>query len=165
MSTYSIQGRPALALVPPLPAAVPVAFCGHCGVRPEPDAAASPTRVCSSCGLGLLLECDADVAPNAGDAYMVLDHALSVCAMSDAAERLLATPEIDAIHRPITQLVVPADTEASAEADLAAAIMWSARGDERVTHTVVRPASTFGVRLKARIAGCGPPRAALLVFE
>lgn len=165
MSTHSIKGRPAFALVPPLPEAPPVAFCGHCGVRPEPDAAASATRVCSSCGLGLLLQCDADVAPNAGDAYLVLDHALSVCAMSDAAERLLATQEIDAIHRPITQLLVPADAETSAEADLAAAIIWSARGDDRVSHTVVRPANTFGVRLKARIAGCGPPRAALLVFE
>lgn len=165
MSTHSIKGRPALALVPPLPNAAPVAFCGHCGARPEPDAVASPTRVCSSCGLGLLLECDGDVAPNPGDAYLVLDHTLSVCAMSDAAERLLATQEIDAIHRPITQLLVPADAESMAEADLAAAIMWSARGDTRVTHTVVRPANTFGVRLKARIAGCGPPRAALLVFE
>jgi hypothetical protein len=165
MSTHHINGRPALALVPPLPEAPPVAFCGHCGVRPQPDEATSPTRVCSSCGLGLLLQCDADVAPNAGDAYLVLDHALSVCAMSDAAERLLATREIDAIHHPITQLLVPADAEASAEADLAAAIMWSARGDTRVSHTVVRPANMFGVRLKARIAGCGPPRAALLVFE
>lgn len=165
MSTHGIKGRPALALVPPLPNAAPVAFCGHCGDRPEPDAVASPTRVCSSCGLGLLLECDGDVAPNPGDAYLVLDHTLSVCAMSDAAERLLDTQEFDAIHRPITQLLVPADAESMAEADLAAAIMWSARGDTRVTHTVVRPANTFGVRLKARIAGCGPPRAALLVFE
>ncbi|HEV2974613.1 MAG TPA: hypothetical protein VGX69_06400, partial [Solirubrobacteraceae bacterium] len=29
----------------------------------------------------------------------------------------------------------------------------------------VRPWNTFGVRIRARIAACGPPRAALLVLE
>jgi hypothetical protein len=29
----------------------------------------------------------------------------------------------------------------------------------------VRPANTFGIRLTARIATCGPPRAALVVLE
>jgi hypothetical protein len=29
----------------------------------------------------------------------------------------------------------------------------------------VRPKGTFGVRVRARITACGPPRAALIVFE
>jgi hypothetical protein len=29
----------------------------------------------------------------------------------------------------------------------------------------VRPWNTFGVRLRARVASCGPPRAALVVLE
>jgi hypothetical protein len=152
--------------VPPLaPPAPEIRFCSHCGVRPKPGEAISPTRVCAGCGLGLLLRCAGDVAPQPGDAFLVLDHTMSVCAVSAAAERLLATPEIDAVNVPIASLLVPAEAEGNGGASLAAAIIWAARGDGGVTRTVVRPANTFGVRLKARIAGCGPPRAALLVFE
>jgi hypothetical protein len=121
--------------------------------------------VCAECGLGLLLECAEDVAPEPGDPFLVLDHTLSVCAVSAAAERLLATPEIDAVNVPIGNLLMPADAEGSGGAGLAAAIIWAARGDAGVTRAVVRPANTFGVRLNVRVAGCGPPRAALLVFE
>ena len=84
---------------------------------------------------------------------------------SGAAEQLLATSETDAVNRHITELLVPADTEAQGAANLAAAVTWAARGDEKMRKVVVRPANTFGVRLTARIAGCGPPRAALIVFE
>jgi hypothetical protein len=166
MSASTTHGRPALAVVRPLAPAVPeVKFCSHCGIRPQPGDSISPTRVCASCGLGLLLQCAQDVAPAPGDPFLVLDHTLSVCAVSAAAERLLATPEIDAVNAPIGEVLAPAEAEGSAGASLAAAIIWAARGDGGVTRTVVRPANTFGVRLNARIAACGPPRAALLVFE
>ncbi|HET7049881.1 MAG TPA: hypothetical protein VFI54_16585 [Solirubrobacteraceae bacterium] len=165
MSSSRTTGRPALALVRPLaPEAPEVRFCGHCGIRPKPGEI-SPTRVCAECGLGLLLQCAENVAPKPGDPFLVLDHTLSVCAVSAAAERLLATREIDAVNVPVASLLVPAEAEGNGGAGLAAAIIWAARGDGGVTRTVVRPANTFGVRLNARIAGCGPPRAALLVFE
>jgi hypothetical protein len=32
-------------------------------------------------------------------------------------------------------------------------------------HAFVRPANTFGVRVRARITACGPPRAALIVLD
>ena len=140
-------------------------FCSHCGTRPQDGETLSPTRVCSGCGLGLLLQCAQDAAPKPGDAFLVLDHTLSVCALSAAAERLLATPEMEAVNVPIGSLLVPADAEGNGGPGLAAAIIWASRGDGGITRTVVRPANTFGVRLSARIAGCGPPRAALLVFE
>ena len=166
MSASRTNGRPALALVRPLAPDVPeVRFCSHCGVRPQPGETIRPTRVCASCGLGLLLQCAETVAPKPGDAFLVLDHTLSVCAVSAAAERLLATAEIEAVNLPVGSLLVPAEAEGNGGAGLAAAIIWAARGDGGVTRTVVRPADTFGVRLSARIAGCGPPRAALLVFE
>lgn len=166
MSASRTQGRPALALVRPLAPDVPeVRFCSHCGVRPQSAEGISPTRVCTECGLGLLLQCAEDVAPKPGDPFLVLDHTLSVCAVSAAAEQLLATPEIEAVNVPIGDLLVPADAGSNGGAGLAAAVIWASRGDGGVTRTVVRPANTFGVRLNARIAGCGPPRAALLVFE
>ncbi|MGZ4184155.1 MAG: hypothetical protein ACXVUE_03985 [Solirubrobacteraceae bacterium] len=163
MSATRTNERPGLALVTPL--APEVMFCSHCGTRPEPGETVSPTRVCAGCGLGLLLHCAEDAAPAPGDAFLVLDHTLSVCAVSAAAEKLLATPEIEAVNVPIGSLLVPADAEGIGGAGLAAAIIWAARGDGGVSRTVVRPANTFGVRLSARIVGCGPPRAALLVFE
>jgi hypothetical protein len=172
MPRRSFRGRPALALVPPpapereLAAPAPaVFFCGHCGAEPSAGSASGPTRVCADCGLGLLLRCVADVAPVAGDAFVVIDDSLSVCAVSAGAEELLKTLETEAVNLPMTRLLVPAEAEGNAGANLASAITWAARGDDGVYRTVVRPANTFGVRMSARIAACGPPRAALMVFE
>jgi hypothetical protein len=164
-------GRPALRLITPLEHEAPaplVAFCSHCGIRPTrpPDGtAAAHSRVCASCGLGLILECPADAAPSAGDAFLVLDHSLAVCAMSEAAERLLAASEPDVVNRHVSDLLMPAGAEEKNGAGLSAVVAWAARGDVGTRTTVVRPANTFGIRLTARIASCGPPRAALLVLE
>jgi hypothetical protein len=115
--------------------------------------------------MGLILQSQADVAPAAGDPFLVLDASLSVCAVSAAAEDLLATCETDAVNRHVTELLVPADSEAQGPANLAIAVTWAARGDGGARRVVVRPTNTFGVRLKARIASCGPPTAALVVFD
>jgi hypothetical protein len=157
-------GRAALALVPqPAPArdAPHVTFCSHCGEHPGAE---TTSRVCESCGLGLLLRARADTAPAFGDAFVVLDSSLSVCAVSAAAEELLATREIDAVNCHITQLLVPADAEAQGVESVAAAVMWAARGEYGPRPAMVRPATTFGIRLHARIAHCGPPHAAVVVF-
>jgi hypothetical protein len=162
------SGRPALALVPDPEPRAPVetvSFCSHCGAQPAVDPRGPASRVCGSCELGLMLECDADCAPPADGAFLVLNASLSVCAVSAAAERLLATRETEAVNRHVTELVVPADAEALGRENLAAAVTWAARGDAQSGRVMVRPANTFGVRLSARIAACGPPRAALLVFE
>lgn len=165
------NGRAALRLVStPLERETPaplVTFCSHCGTRPAPAQATkvSSSRVCGDCGLGLLLESRADVAPNVGDAFLVLDRALAVCAVSRGAERLLATSEPDTVNRHVTDLLMPAGAEEKRGESLSVAVAWAARGDSGVRTTVVRPANTFGIRLTARIAGCGPPRAALLVLE
>jgi hypothetical protein len=115
--------------------------------------------------MGLILHAQSDVAPAAGDPFLVLDASLSVCAVSASAEGLLATRETDAVNRHITELLVPADAEAQGPANLAVAVTWAARGDAGARRVIVRPTNTFGVRLKARIASCGPPTAALIVFD
>jgi hypothetical protein len=121
--------------------------------------------VCSACSLGLILEAAEDIAPHAGGAFLVLDRALSVCAVSRAAEQLLATSEPDAVNRHISDLLMPADAEEDGGDSLSVAVAWAARGDGGTRTTIVRPANTFGIRLTARIAGCGPPRAALMVLD
>jgi hypothetical protein len=121
--------------------------------------------VCENCFLGLLLQARADVAPPINGAFIVLDRSLSVCAVSRATEQLFATAEIDAVNRHVTELVVPADAESPSGQDLAAAVTWAARGDDTAHSVTVRPRNTFGVRMSARIAPCGPQPAALLVFD
>jgi hypothetical protein len=162
------SGRPTLSLVTapeprePVPS---VSFCSHCGARPAVDPRGPASRVCGACELGLMLGCEADCAPAPDGAFLVLDASLSVCAVSAAAERLLATRETEAVNRHATELIVPADAEAQGRSNLAAAVTWAARGEAEPCRVTVRPANTFGVRLSIRIASCGPPRAALLVFE
>jgi hypothetical protein len=161
--------KPVLALVPdPPPEAQPsgpvVSFCSSCGERPDTPPRLE-SRVCPSCELGLLLQASNDVAPGPGDAFLVLDGSLSVCAVSAEAERLLATRETEAVNHHITELLVPADAEAQSSTNLAVAVTWAARGDAQTRRVVVRPANTFGVRISALIASCGPPTAALIVFD
>ena len=168
MSHGNRSGRPALYVVPRTePETGPdVTFCSHCGARPGwsrlDDA---PSRVCEQCGLGLLLEASADKAPDPGAAFMVLDSSLSVCAVSQAAELVLGTFETDAVNRHVTEFIVPADAEAQGPANLAVAVTWAARGDDTPRTVMVRPTNTFGIRMSARIGSCGPPRAALVVFD
>lgn len=139
-----------------------VAFCSSCGRAPDLDP--SPfSRVCESCGMGLLLRAPADVAPAATDAFLVVEATLAVGAVSTQAERFLGVAEAHAVHRPVAELIEAPDAEAPGES-LAAAIMWAARG-RGARELVVRPANTFGVRCRARIGPCGPPPAAVIVLD
>jgi hypothetical protein len=159
--------RGALALVPRVTEASgpTIWFCGHCGTRPSAGPPATDARVCESCGLGLLLETEAQVAPDAGGAFLVLDRSLSVCAVSRGAERLLATTETDAVNHHVTELLVSADSEGQSGANLAAAVSAAACGADEACSVFVRPANLFGVRMRAEIVSCGPPQAALLAFD
>ena len=142
-------------------------FCGHCAA-PSPGGAAPPptARVCTRCGLGLLLEAREDAVPDPRDAFLVVDSRLLVQAMSREAQTLLGLAEEDAVDRPVAELLVPADAEGEARSGFAAAIAEAAAGDDpEASRAYVRPWNTFGVRMRARIATCGPPRAALIVLD
>lgn len=160
--------RPALRLVEGgLDTVVPWRwFCGHCAA-PSPTGAAPPptARVCTSCGLGLLLETREDAVPDSRDAFLVVDSSLLVQAMSREAQTLLDMSEELAVDKPVADLLVPADAEAG-RTGFAAAVAQAADGqDPDTARAVVRPWNTFGVRMRARIATCGPPRAALIVLD
>jgi PAS domain-containing protein len=122
--------------------------------------------VCNSCGLGLLLEAREDVVPSSRDAFLVVDSALLIQAMSREAQSLLGMTEELAIDKPVSELLVPADAEAQGRAGFAQSIVTAADGrDPDTARCFVRPWNTFGVRMRARIATCGPPRAALIVLD
>ncbi len=104
--------------------------------------------------------------PGPRDAFVVVDSSLLVQAMSERAQRFLGINEELAVNRPIAELLVPADAEAQGPTGFAAAIVQAADGEDRDTaHSFVRPRNTFGVRMRTRIATCGPPRAALVVLD
>lgn len=144
----------------PRPAQPQIDFCGHCGERPDPGAPS--TRVCASCGLGLLLVADADVAPAPGEAFVVVDHALAVCALSERAEELLAVTEPDAVDRRVTEFLVQADAEGPRAEALIGELLQAGGGAP--ARMVLRPADEYGVLLFARIGVCGPRRSALIVL-
>jgi hypothetical protein len=141
-------------------------FCGHCAA-PSPAGAPPPNaRVCPSCGLGILLETREDAVPSDRDAFLVVDGELLVQAMSKHAETFLGLTEDMAINKPVAELLVPADAESQGRTGFAASIAMAADGqDPDTARSFVRPWNTFGVRMRARIATCGPPRAALVVLD
>ncbi len=102
--------------------------------------------------------------PSPRDAFLVVDATLAVQALSRRAERLLDVSEEQAINRPVGELLVAADTEDRARREFSEAIVAAASGAQEPTHVYVRPWNTFGVRMRARVGSCGPPRAALLVL-
>lgn len=165
MSTEAAHGAP-LRVVPDESKEQPhKVFCGHCGRAPELEAMPSQgSRVCSKCGMGLLLQAPAASAPSASDPFLVVDGSLTICALSRQAEKLLGISETEAVNRHVAEFLVPGDTETAAGESLATLLAWATRGESPSSNVVVRPANTFGVRYWARVGPCGPPNAALLVL-
>jgi PAS domain-containing protein len=121
-------------------------------------------RVCPTCGMGVLLQAPAEVAPAPSDPFLIVDGSLTVCAVSRQAERLLGISETEAVNRHVAEFLGAGDTEAPEGENFAAVVTWAARGDVPVRNVVVRPPNTFGVRYWARVGPCGPPTAALIVL-
>jgi PAS domain-containing protein len=138
-------------------------FCGHCGRQPDAGHVDELSRVCPSCGMGLLLHAAAALAPASTDPFLVVDSSLAVCALSRRGERLLGVSETETVNRHILDVLVPADAE-SGDDGLATALVWAARGETATRNVVVRPKNAFGVRYWARIGQCGPIPAALVVL-
>jgi hypothetical protein len=161
-STQAVT-KPALTLVEPAGPDCDEArwFCGYCGsaaLTPPPTA-----RVCEQCKVGLLLEAPADIAPGTEDVFIVVDALLTVQAVSRGAEKLFAIAEADLVDHPINELISDADAEP--HNSFLSALAGAARDDGSRFSTFVRPRHDFGVRIRARIGHCGPPRAALIVLE
>jgi PAS domain-containing protein len=140
-------------------------FCGHCAAAPAFEPPLPTARVCGSCGLGILLETPLAALPNARDAFLVVDSSLRVQALSKRAESLLDVGEENAIDRSVLDLLSPADAETAGPGSFPFAIAEAAGNSNEPVSVFLRPWNTFGVRIRARIAPCGPPRAALLVLE
>ncbi len=155
--------RPLLRVLPhPEERQPDVHFCGYCGHQPAPD---ETSRICGACDLGMVLVAAAAVVPRAGQPSLIVDHALRICAVSSAAERLLHVDEADAVGSPLGQVLLPAQAEGAGLESLVATVLAAADPDAGPQRAVVRPAGEWGVRYAIRVGACGPPRAALLVLD
>ena len=145
----------------------PIRFCTRCG-HPAEDPPGQPElrkRVCGRCGMGMILTCPRDALPGQAAAFLILDYELRVSAVSEAGERffgkektLIGTGLLDLVTSPLgdDQLVRKATVAAQRPCD---ATVMPVR--------LLNPTSSAGSvgTMAARIATCGPPRAALLTVE
>ena len=140
-------------------------FCGECAAPPSEEPISPLAQVCGSYGMGLLLETRLDAFPAHDDAFLVIDSLLTVKTVSRQAATLLGVNQDEVLDRPVAEFLGPADVEAGeAENFLHLVRQASTESDQR--HSVfVRPRNAFGVRMVARIAPCGPPRAALVLLR
>jgi hypothetical protein len=143
-----------------------VRFCSRCGhLSDQPRGHLHvPQRVCAQCELGVLLTCRQDAfADQAAAAFLICTYELTVSAVSEAAEqivgpqdRLVGTDLLDLATCPL------GDEQLARHTALAA---------QRAREPVVVPMRLRSERgaeagmLAARIATCGPPRAALVTLE
>jgi hypothetical protein len=115
--------------------------------------------------MGMVLNCPRDALPGEAAAFLILDYELRVSAVSEAGERffgkepsLIGAGLLDLVTSPLgdDQLVRKASIAAQRPCD---ATVMPVR--------LVRPTEAAGAAgmMAARIATCGPPRAALLTIE
>jgi hypothetical protein len=143
----------------------PIRFCSRCG-HPADEPAGRPElrrRICERCGMGMLLTCARDALPGDAAAFVICTYDLAVTAVSQAGERIFGKEEA-VVGKHLLDLVTSplGDDQLSRHAGLAA---------QRDCDPVVMPlrAASSKARgvgtLAARIATCGPPRAALVTVE
>ncbi len=113
--------------------------------------------------MGMILTCPRDALPGASAAFLILDYELRVSAVSEAAERffgkekaLIGSGLLDLVTSPLgdDQLARKASVAAQRPCD---PVVMPLR--------LLAPAGESVGTMAARIATCGPPRAALLTVE
>jgi hypothetical protein len=147
--------------------AKPIRFCSRCGTpSDEPSRGHEPfrgERVCRQCGMGLMLSCSRDALPGARAAFLIITFDLTVSAVSEFGEKLFGL-EQELIGTALLDLI----TSPMGDDRLAKLVGQAA---QRASDPIVLPLRlrSQGRRrvgtLAARIATCGPPRAALVTVE
>jgi PAS domain-containing protein len=165
--TAIAQTATAAPTAPPARRADRIRFCTRCGTTTdEPDSALLSygfDRVCDRCGMGVMLTGPQKALPSPGAAFVVVTREGRITAVSEAAERLLGE-EPGLLDTPVTSSVTSPD----GDDQFVRTISRAAGGGREVTEVRIVAAAPAARRLgplHARIASCGPPRAALLVLE
>ena len=156
------------AVIPTAPPRVErTRFCTRCAATAEePDGQGVPfgfDRVCGKCGMGVMLMTPRKALPGPGAAFVVVTREGKITAVSEPAEPLIGE-EPGLIGMPVASALASADGDDLLARQVARAA-GAGREVARANLTPVLQAGSRTGRLTARIANCGPPRAALLVLE
>ena len=144
----------------------PIRFCSRCGEPSEEPAKRFERfpreRVCARCGMGLMLTCARDSLPGSAAAFCVVTFDLRVSAVSEAGEEILGkeqevvgSPLLDLLSSPVGDDQLAKIAGQAAQRACAPTVM-----PVRLTSKSDRVGT-----MAARIATCGPPRAALITVE
>jgi PAS domain-containing protein len=166
-ATITRPARPSLRLIRGRAHDTPgwTCFCGECTPTPADEPVSPLAHVCGPYGAGLLLETRLDAFPTRDDAFLVIDSRLRVQTVSRQAATLLGESEEDMIDRPVAEFLESADTEVQEPEDFLQLIRHASTDSDERHSVFVRPQNAFGIRMIARIAPCGPPRAALVLLR
>jgi hypothetical protein len=145
----------------------PIRFCSRCGHPSEKPARHHERfpreRVCARCGMGLMLTCERDALPGTAAAFLIVTFDLRLSAVSEAGEKIFGA-EQSLVRCPLLDVL----TSPLGDDQL---IRHTGRAAQRACEPVVLPvrlatdrAAEVGT-MAARIATCGPPRAALITVE
>jgi hypothetical protein len=145
----------------------PIHFCSRCG-HPAEDPPGHPElkkRVCDRCGMGMVLSCPREALPGEAAAFLILDYELRVSAVSEAGERFFGKEDgvigaglLDLVTSPLGDDQLVRKASVAAQRPCEATVM--------PVRLVAPRGSAGGIgTMAARIATCGPPRAALLTVE
>ena len=163
----AIAQTSAAPTAPPPQRAERVRFCTRCGTTAdEPEAQHLPygfDRVCERCGMGIVLTAPRKALAGADAAFLVVGRDARISAVSEAAERLLGDEQA-LLGTPLTSSL----TSPEGDDQFLRVLAHAAAGRRDLSDLRIVAAAPAARRLgplRARIASCGPPRAALLVLE
>ena len=144
----------------------PIRFCSRCGHPSEAEAGRLQpgARVCERCGMGMLLTCARDAMPGEAAAFLIATFDMRVSAVSQAGERIFGGEQSVVGMQVLDLICSPLGDDQLGR--------YVAQAAQRECDAVVMPVRLSGRResakvgtLAARIATCGPPRAALITVE
>jgi hypothetical protein len=137
-------------------------FCSRCGYPPMGRWRSLTHRVCMRCQMGMVLRAPPGLQPRFYEPFVIVDQQLRLQAVSHRAEVMLQIDEPAVVDVPLATFLEcrnPRD-----ELDLADLVRRAVEGSRLATRVELRTIDDPAIEVVARVAGCGPPAAAVLIL-
>jgi hypothetical protein len=139
------------------------AFCSYCGYPPMGRWRSLAHRVCMRCQMGTVLSAPPGLAPRFYEPFVIVDASLRLQAVSRHAEVILKVDEPAAVDNPLADLLVCRTDQD--QFDLAGLVGRAVSGSWLALRVELRTVGDPPIEVVARVAGCGPPPAAMLILS
>ena len=138
------------------------AFCSYCGYPPMGRWRSLAHRVCMRCEMGTVLRAPPGLQPRFYEPFVIVDPRLRIRAVSHHAEVMLMADEAAAVDLPLAEFLVCHPSRDPI--DLAGPVQRAVGGSRLATRVELRTVSDPAIDVFARVTGCSPPPAALLIL-